>query len=130
VSLAPGLVGARLDDLKVAVTEACSNAIDAHRSAWAHGPVLIRCDLTKNAVSVEIVDRGAGFDPDRVAALPAATDPRRLRHERGLGIPLMRTLTDEVTFAPTGDGTSVRLTVRRPDSPELRAGGDPPARSR
>lgn len=115
VALAPGLAGSRLDDLKVAVTEACSNAIDAHRSAWAEGPVLIHCDLTKDAVSVEIVDRGAGFDPDRVAALPAATDPSRLRHERGLGIPLMRTLADEVTFAPTDDGTRVRLTVRRPD---------------
>jgi anti-sigma regulatory factor (Ser/Thr protein kinase) len=99
----------------VAVTEACSNAIDAHRSAWAHGPVQIRCDLTADQVSVEIVDRGAGFDPDRVAALPAATDPSRLRHERGLGIPLMRTLADEVSFTPTNDGTRVRLTVRRPD---------------
>jgi anti-sigma regulatory factor (Ser/Thr protein kinase) len=99
----------------VAVTEACSNAIDAHRSAWAHGPVHIRCDLTENAVAVEIVDRGTGFDPDRVSVLPAATDPRRLRHERGLGIPLMRTLADEVTFSPTDDGTRVRLTVRRPD---------------
>lgn len=66
-------------------------------------------------MSVEIVDRGAGFDPDRVETLPAATDPRRLRHERGLGIPLMRTLADEVTFSPTDDGTRVRLTVRRPD---------------
>lgn len=115
VSLAPALGGARLDDLKVAVTEACSNAIDAHRSAWADGPVQIRCDLTEDTVAVEIVDRGAGFDPDRVATLPAATDPSRLRHERGLGIPLMRTLADDVSFAPTGDGTRVRLTVRRPD---------------
>ncbi|HEX8803752.1 MAG TPA: ATP-binding protein [Acidimicrobiales bacterium] len=113
VALAPNMSGARLDDLKVAVTEACSNAIDAHRSAWAEGPVRIRCDLTPESVSVEIVDRGAGFDPDDVAALPAATDPRRLRHERGLGIPLMRTLADDVTFTPTEDGTSVRLTVRR-----------------
>jgi anti-sigma regulatory factor (Ser/Thr protein kinase) len=112
-SLAPALGGARLDDLKVAVTEACSNAIDAHRAAWADGPVHIRCTLEADLVSVEIVDRGAGFDPNGVATLPPATDPRRLRHEHGLGIPLMRTLADDVAFDPTDDGTRVTLTVRR-----------------
>jgi anti-sigma regulatory factor (Ser/Thr protein kinase) len=79
-----------LDDLKVAVTEACSNAIDAHRAAHGAGPVQIRCDLSEDGVSVEIVDRGAGFDPDRVATLPAAT--------------------------PTNGGTRVRLTVHRPEA--------------
>jgi anti-sigma regulatory factor (Ser/Thr protein kinase) len=33
-TLAPRLGAAKRDDLKVAVTEACSNAIDAHRAAW------------------------------------------------------------------------------------------------
>ena len=44
--------------------------------------------------------------------LPVATDPQRLRHERGLGIPLMRSLVDEVVFTPTLGGTAVRLVVR------------------
>jgi anti-sigma regulatory factor (Ser/Thr protein kinase) len=104
-ALAPGLGAARRDDLKVAVTEACSNAIDAHRAAWGDGPVYVRCNMLEDAVAVEIVDQGAGFDPDEVAALPAATDPRRLRHESGLGIPLMRTLADDVAFIPVPGGT-------------------------
>jgi serine/threonine-protein kinase RsbW len=116
VALAPALAGSRLDDLKVAVTEACSNAIEAHTAAWAEGPVRIRCNLTPDAVTVEIIDRGGGFDPDRLATLPAATDPRRLRYETGLGIPLMRTLVDEVTFAPSEQGTRVSLTVQRRDT--------------
>jgi serine/threonine-protein kinase RsbW len=110
-SLAPGLGDARLDDLKVAVTEACSNAIDAHRAAWGIGPVRIRCVLADDVAAVEIEDQGAGFDPDDVGTLPAATDPRRLRHESGLGIPLMRTLADDVAFTPVPGGTCVRLTV-------------------
>jgi serine/threonine-protein kinase RsbW len=114
-ALAPGLGGARVDDLKVAVSEACSNAIDAHSAAWADGPVEIRCDLGYDAVVVEIIDRGAGFDPGGVEKLPAATDPRRLRHESGLGIPLMRTLADDVSFVPSPDGTRVRLTVHGHD---------------
>ena len=113
-SLAPGLSVARLDDLKIAVTEACSNAIEAHEAICADGPVVVRCTIDDHQVTVDIVDRGRGFDPDRVEALPAATDPRRLRHESGLGIPLMRTLTDVVAFSPDADGTRVSLTVYRP----------------
>ncbi|HET8618516.1 MAG TPA: ATP-binding protein [Acidimicrobiales bacterium] len=113
-SLAPGLSVARLDDLKIAVTEACSNAIEAHEAIRADGPVVVRCTVDDHQVTVDIVDRGRGFDPDGVEALPAATDPRRLRHESGLGIPLMRTLTDEVAFSPDADGTRVSLTVYRP----------------
>jgi anti-sigma regulatory factor (Ser/Thr protein kinase) len=45
------------------------------------------------------------------------TDPRRLRHESGLGIALMRTLADEVSFTPSRDGTRVSLVVRRPAHP-------------
>jgi serine/threonine-protein kinase RsbW len=115
-SLAPGLSVARLDDLKIAVTEACSNAIEAHEAILAEGPVLVRCVIDDHQVTVDIVDRGRGFDPDRVETLPAATDPRRLRHESGLGIPLMRTLTDEVAFSPDADGTRVSLTIYRPPS--------------
>jgi serine/threonine-protein kinase RsbW len=115
-SLAPGLSVARLDDLKIAVTEACSNAIEAHEAILADGPVVVRCVIDDHQVTVDIVDRGRGFDPDRVETLPAATDPRRLRHESGLGIPLMRTLTDEVAFTPDADGTRVSLTVYRAPS--------------
>ncbi len=116
-SLAPGLTAARLDDLKIAVTEACSNAIEAHESIYADGPVVVRCLIDDDHVTVEVVDHGRGFDPDRVETLPAATDPRRLRHESGLGIPLMRTLTDEVAFTRAVNGTTVSLTVHRPPPP-------------
>jgi serine/threonine-protein kinase RsbW len=110
-SLAPGVGGARLDDLKLAVTEACSNAIEAHQTRWTDHPVLVRCQLDDSTVTVEVADHGGGFDPHELSSLPAATDPSRLRHESGLGIPLMRTLTDDLAFVPSSDGTTVRLTV-------------------
>jgi anti-sigma regulatory factor (Ser/Thr protein kinase) len=112
-SLAPGLGGARLDDLKLAVTEACSNAIEAHQSLWREQPVIVRCQLEDDTVTVEVADHGGGFDPGGVTTLPAATDPSRLRHESGLGIPLMRTLADDLAFVGRPDGTTVRLTVYR-----------------
>jgi anti-sigma regulatory factor (Ser/Thr protein kinase) len=112
-ALAPGLGSARLDDLKLAVSEACSNAIEAHEFAPSSEPVVIRCQLDHNRVTVEVADHGGGFDPSGVAHLPAATDPGRLDHESGLGIPLMRTLADKLAFVPDRDGTTVRLTVYR-----------------
>ena len=115
-SLAPGLSAARLDDLKIVVTEACSNAIEAHEASLAEQPVVVRCVVDDDQVTVEVVDNGEGFDPDRVDTLPAATDPRRLRHESGLGIPLMRTLTDQVAFTRALNGTTVSLTVYRSPS--------------
>lgn len=114
-ALDPPLPESRLDDLRLAVTEACSNAIKAHRPDAADLPVLVSCHLDQDRFRVEIHDRGPGFDPDGVGALPDPTDPTRLQHESGLGLPLIKVLTDDVTFQPAPDGTIVSMTLKRPD---------------
>jgi serine/threonine-protein kinase RsbW len=40
---------------------------------------------------------------------PPVETPERLQHERGLGVPLMRQLADEVAFAGEQGGTTVHL---------------------
>jgi anti-sigma regulatory factor (Ser/Thr protein kinase) len=92
-------------------------SIEAQESHWSEGPVIVRCTIADDEVRVEVIDRGTGFDPEDIETLPAVTDPRRLRHESGLGIALMRTLADEVSFIPSPDGTRVSLVVRRPAPP-------------
>lgn len=104
----------RIDDLSLAVSEACANAIDAQRSAGSRAPVVVDVQLGDDRVAVTITDHAGGFSPDQVAPIPPADDPGRLRHERGLGIPLMRSLADAVSFTETADGTAVRLDVRVP----------------
>ncbi len=101
----------RIDDLSLAVSEACANAIDAQRSHGSPAPILITVQLDGASVAVTVTDHGGGFSPGGLDPLPAADDPGRLRHERGLGVPLMRSLADAVVFTTTDDGTSVRLTV-------------------
>lgn len=101
----------RIDDLSLAVSEACANAIDAQRAAGSPEPVEVTIELTRTAVIVTIRDHAGGFAPDEVDTIPAADDPGRLRHERGLGLPLMQSLAESVTFTPTADGTAVRLEV-------------------
>ena len=99
----------RIDDLKVAVSEACTNAIEAHRKASTVEAVCIVCSETDERFVVAVRDRGAGFDPATLPEHPPVTDPERLNFERGLGIPLIRTLVDDVEIESSGAGTEVRL---------------------
>lgn len=106
------LADERIDDLKLAVSEACTNAIEAHGAAGSDERVLVRCRTSDESIEVCIEDRGDGFDPSQLPDHPPVTDPDRLKYERGLGIPLIRALVDEVEFNPTGQGTAVRLVMR------------------
>jgi serine/threonine-protein kinase RsbW len=102
----------RIDDLKLAVSEACTNAIEAHDAAGSDERVLVRCQAGADSLEVCIEDRGHGFDPADLPDHPPVTDPDRLKFERGLGIPLIKALVDDVQFRPTEHGTSVRLVMR------------------
>ncbi len=101
----------RVDDLKVAVSEACTNAIEAHHSVDTTDSVLIRCREGDDRLEIEIEDQGGGFDPESLPEHPPVTDPERLNFERGLGIPLIKTLVDEVAIDSSGEGTRVTLTI-------------------
>ena len=115
VSTAAGVVDdltdRRIDDLSLAVSEACANAIDAQRAIGELTPVGIRIDLAPGAIAVTVTDHAGGFSPDALDPLPSVEDPGRLRHEHGLGLPLIRSLSESVTFARTDDGTAVRIEV-------------------
>ena len=99
----------RVDDLKLALSEACTNAIEAHADLSVEERVLVRWSEADDRLEVQVEDRGPGFDPGSLPEHPPVTDPERLNFERGLGIPLIRSLVDEVAFAPAERGMSVRL---------------------
>jgi serine/threonine-protein kinase RsbW len=116
----PLLDDERVDDLRVIVSEACTNAIEALRvraqdqgvdPAKLDSTIVIECHLSSSQVEVVIADEGGGFDPDGLDTLPAVTDPSRLRIERGLGIPLIRALSDEAEITSGPDGTRVRVVL-------------------
>jgi serine/threonine-protein kinase RsbW len=102
----------QVDDLKLAVSEACTNAIEAHDAIATSERVLVKCWADDGALRVSVEDRGPGFDPSTLPDHPPPTDPDRLKFERGLGIPLIRALVDEVEISSSGAGTEVRLAMR------------------
>ena len=105
------LADERIDDIKLAVSEACTNAIEAHDAVDREEHVVVRLIEGDDRLEISIDDRGTGFDPETLPEHPPVTDPERLNFERGLGIPLIRTLVDEVEFDSNDTGTSVKLTI-------------------
>lgn len=101
----------RVEDFKVAVSEATTNAIEAHARACRDDSIRIRCTVTDDRLEFHVTDRGYGFYPDQVQVLPEPDDPSRLNYERGLGIYLMRILSDRVEIQSGPDGTEVCLAI-------------------
>ena len=98
-ALEPELVA----DLKLALTEACSNSIrHAYREGRA-GAVEVRYELTDDKLAVEVTDDGDGFDPATMRAPSGELD------EGGLGIAIIRALVDELDIGPRPDRRGSRL---------------------
>ncbi len=90
-----GMVPDRVEDLKIAVSEATTNAVNAHRRADEQRPVVLSFGATAaGQFAVTIADAGPGFDP----APPEAHDRRDWSLENGLGVTLIRGLADDVEF--------------------------------
>jgi serine/threonine-protein kinase RsbW len=94
-----------LADMKLALTEACSNSVRHAYEEGREGAVEIRYQLDDARLVVEVADDGDGFDPDVLDAAAAARD------EGGLGIAIIRAVTDELEIErrPRGTGSLLRF---------------------
>jgi serine/threonine-protein kinase RsbW len=105
----------RIEALRLAVSEATTNAIEAYADFGGDGTtqrVVIRCNLDHDQVEVEVSDQGGGFDPGQMAGFPEPGGG--FGPERGRGVPLMRHFADESDITVGDGGTSVRLVVYTP----------------
>jgi serine/threonine-protein kinase RsbW len=94
-------------DLKLALTEACTNAV-RHAYDGGEGIVEISYELHPDRLIVEVADDGEGFDlePGRTAA----GDDELV--EGGLGIAIIRALADEVQVSGREEGGSTLRFVK------------------
>jgi serine/threonine-protein kinase RsbW len=92
-------------DLKLALTEACSNSVRHAYSADGdgNGTVDIVYELHPDRVVIEVRDKGRGFHPDEVVGEPEDLS------ESGLGIAIIRALADELELGRCSDGRGSRL---------------------
>jgi serine/threonine-protein kinase RsbW len=95
-----------LADLKLALTEACSNSV-RHAYGDGEGHVDISFELRDDRLIVEVADDGAGFEP--VDGATNGGDEEL--SEGGLGIAIIRSIADEVEIGggPSGKGSRLRF---------------------
>jgi len=86
-----------LNEVRLAVGEACSRAVEAHRRHCPAEPV--RIEMTDLGERFEVIVRDAAADSLEGGVMPA-----------GFGLAVISGLADDVRISSTGSGVSVRMT--------------------
>ena len=94
-----------LADLKLAITEAASNSV-RHAYSGGGGVVEVVFRLDGERLEVEVVDTGAGFDPE-----PRDGNGDELS-EGGLGIAIIRAIADDFELSSDAGGSRLRFAKR------------------
>lgn len=102
----------KIDEVKMAVVEACINAFE-HSGTPDHRVELrfrVATGTTEDGgrayLEVDVLDNGHGFDPGRVAA-PEMGLKLRAPHKRGWGLRIIRSLMDDVRIESGERGTMI-----------------------
>ena len=91
-----------IEDLKVAISEACTNAIK-HSSDERF---IIIYSIIENGLTIEVIDNGKGYDRSAVSK----PDIDNLK-EGGMGLFIIEALMDEVKVeSQEGKGPSIKMT--------------------
>ncbi|HYX89178.1 MAG TPA: ATP-binding protein [Gaiellaceae bacterium] len=94
-----------LHDLKLALTEACTNSVRHAYRDGGEGKVEILYELEPDRLAVEVGDTGPGFEPRALL-----DDGEQELAEGGLGIAIIRALADEVEIGDrSGGGSRLRF---------------------
>lgn len=101
-------------DLKIAVSEACTNAVQAHRSRGVETQVRLKVEEESDGLVYEVEDAGEGIDvapeePPEVFRRAAEGSAQ----QQGMGLALIRALFPDAEFSPKGPGTVVRFRLAR-----------------
>ena len=93
-----------IDDVKVAVSEACTNII-LHSHDHTDFSYEVEIEREEKSITITVMDRGAGFETGKyVEPVPGET------RGSGMGIFILRALMDEVDIeSEVGVGTKIRM---------------------
>ncbi|MGH2813460.1 MAG: ATP-binding protein, partial [Actinomycetota bacterium] len=89
----------RVEDLKVAISEAATNSIKAHRDAGIPDHVGVRAESSPGSIRFSVVDAGPGFTAPETPMDPAnpSTPPTGL-FEGSLGLTVIQSLFPSVSI--------------------------------
>ena len=100
-----------IEDMKVAVAEACNNAVLHAYQTGEIGVIDVTFNRADNGISISVKDQGSSFDYNRRSGQTVGLHDKDLSeiYAGGLGIYLMQALMDDVQVV-TNSGTEVILT--------------------
>ncbi len=101
-------------DVKIAVSEACANAVQAHQEHDVAAPIHLSVEEDEQGLTYQIEDSGPGFDPEPEP--PRAVFQRAVEgseQRQGMGLALIRSLFPSAQFARSGHGMVVSFHIDR-----------------
>jgi anti-sigma regulatory factor (Ser/Thr protein kinase) len=100
-----------LDEVRLAVGEACSRAVGQHARSGLHEPVSIRLHSEPGRFCVEVADVvPLGVSLAEISSPADLLDADPADMDESLGLALISGLVDDVEVVPGVDGTVVRMT--------------------
>lgn len=96
-ALNAGIPAATIDNIILAVDEACTNIIKHAYKLSPQGEIIIRIDYDEEKFTITIIDYGKSFEPERVP-LPDLQKYYREHRVGGLGMYLIKSLMDHVEY--------------------------------
>jgi serine/threonine-protein kinase RsbW len=97
-----------VDEMKIAVSEACANAVVASREAGTDAPIVVNWESDESSIVVEIGDSAGGSPP----SLPL-DDSQGFSTRRAMSEALLRSLVTKLEVLPQASGSLTRLTLAR-----------------
>ncbi len=104
----------RIDEVRMAVVEACINALEHSRAADREIYVTFQVlgDRDEEMLRITVRDTGVGFSPDAIEE-PSMDAKIKAHRKRGWGLKIIRGLMDEVEIHSGSEGTTVVMSKLR-----------------
>lgn len=108
-----GFEAERIEDLKLAVSEAVNNAIDHGSRRQAHLPVDVSFSVTGDHLEVRVIDHGTGVERIDWGRRVVEEDNLDAGMLRGFGMYLISSLVDHCEVSSSAEGTVMTLRLLR-----------------
>jgi len=100
-----------ISDIVLAVDEAVTNIIQ-HGYQLQAGSIEISINYQSNRLEIRLRDNAPAFDPTQMAP-PDPDIPLSQRRPGGLGVHMMRQLTDDLQYQPLADGRNELILIKQ-----------------
>ncbi|WP_025026351.1 anti-sigma B factor RsbW [Caldalkalibacillus mannanilyticus] len=109
-----------IEDMKIAVAEACTNAI-THAYKGHEGQIIVGCTVYSDRIEIMVVDHGESFNLEQIEGKKRPIDhhaPIEDLTEGGLGLFLIDTLMDKVEICNDSGIVIIMTKYKRRDEVE------------